>query len=119
MEALRLDRGHPEAERIHRVRIGFLLRHSPKLVQFWSRDEPVGAVDLSPDGRRVVIASGTRAELLDAAMGQRVGRPMKDPGTKSVIAALFSQTGDRLLTATEDGTAHVWNARTGEPVGPA
>src|SRR5439155_9075463 len=61
MEALHLDRGHPDAERIHRVRIGFLLRHSPRLVQMWFREKPLGPVDLSPDGKRVLITSGNRA----------------------------------------------------------
>ena len=37
MEALRLDEGSADRERVHRARIGFLLRHSPKLVQMWFR----------------------------------------------------------------------------------
>jgi WD40 repeat protein len=114
MEAFHLDRGHPEAERIHRTRLGFLLRHCPRLVQMWFRDETLGPVEFSPDGRRILIAAGKRVELLDATSGQRIGRPMEHPAV--VSAARFSRSGNRLVTASEDGSVRVWSAMNGQPV---
>jgi WD40 repeat protein len=35
-----------------------------------------------------------------------------------IYSARFSPDGERLVTASADGTARVWNARTGEPITP-
>ena len=40
---------------------------------------------------------------------------MKHTGPVNVIT--FDPSGERAATGSDDGTARVWNARTGEPVG--
>src|SRR5207248_609557 len=57
VEALRIDQGNPERERVHRVRLGAVLRQCPKLVQVWACEHPITHAELSPDGRRVLIVS--------------------------------------------------------------
>jgi WD40 repeat protein len=34
-----------------------------------------------------------------------------------VVAAAFDHTGERVVTASEDKNARIWDARTGEPIG--
>jgi tetratricopeptide (TPR) repeat protein len=81
-----------------------------------------GAV-FSPDGRRVVTASGTaggtppgEARVWDAATGEPVGPPLKH--TAAVLRVDFSPDGRRVATASPDGTAVVWDAVTGQPAFP-
>src|SRR5207249_36995 len=75
VEALRLDQGNRDRERIDRLRIGSTLAQCPRLTQVWFHSRPVSWAEFSPDGRRVVEAS-------------------------------------------KDGTARVWDATTGAPVTP-
>src|SRR5262245_29330227 len=53
VEALKRDHKDPAREEMHRVRLGAVLRQSPKLVQMWFHDESTYAA-FSADGRRVV-----------------------------------------------------------------
>jgi WD40 repeat protein len=79
-------------------------------------DEPVGAVDFSPDGKLVLTGSGDNtARLWDAATGQPVGMPLRHDGP--VGAVDFSPDGKLVLTGSGDKTARLWDAATGKPVG--
>lgn len=68
-----------------------------------------GEVCFSPDGKRIVALAGNRARLFDTKSGEQLLtltghlRPIK--------AVAFSPAGDRIATATDDGTLRVW----GEP----
>jgi WD40 repeat protein len=73
-------------------------------------DKSVRALDVDPKSRRVVVAteSGSVAfySLLD---GSRIGAL---PGHRqSVVTARFSADGERVVTASDDGTASVVDAR--------
>jgi len=124
VEALRLDAGSAERERIHRIRIGSVLRYSPRLMHLLV---PKGglpdAAEFSPDGSKVATASslevgtGGFAQVWDVLTGEPLTPPMVH-GSR-VILASFSHDGHRIVTASFDGTARVWNAETGEPVTPA
>jgi WD40 repeat protein len=74
----------------------------------------VTAASFSPDGKRLVTASGEAARLWDAATGQPLGSPLACG--KPVVTASFSPDGKRLVTAAGDA-AQLWDAATGQPLG--
>ncbi len=76
-------------------------------------DEVVLWIEFSPDGRRVVTASGDGiARIWDTASGQVLMELTGHDGL--VYAARFSPDGGRVVTASGDGTARVWDAETGK-----
>jgi WD40 repeat protein len=96
------------------------------------RFRPTRVAALSPRGDRVAIATGHRIELRTAATGARErtldGHAesvvfMRDLGaigytTRAHVTDLaFTDDGGRLLSASDDGTARLWDAASGETVG--
>jgi WD40 repeat protein len=74
----------------------------------------VTSARFSPDGKRVVTASGIgAAQVWDAQSGQPLTGPMKPNGT-DISAAQFSPDGERILTASPDRTWRVWDAQSGQ-----
>jgi WD40 repeat protein len=72
---------------------------------------------INPDGRRVLVVGvegrdGGRAQVWDAAGGTAVTPVLRQ--SNFITQAEFSADGSRLLTASADGTARVWDAGTGE-----
>jgi WD40 domain-containing protein len=66
----------------------------------------VKAARFSPDGWRIVTASGDNTvRVWDAESGKSVGEPMRHEDT--VWAASFSPDGRRIVTASQDKTARV------------
>ena len=72
---------------------------------------PVADVAFSRNGRRVAIASGKTATVIDTATGRRIHQLTGH--TDSVDRITFSPAGDRLLTASSDGSARVWDVAGG------
>ena len=81
----------------------------------------------SPDGTRVLLASGNRGEkkgvarLWDVTSGNSIGQPLEAAGV--VTFATFSEDGRYLLTASGTrspaaGEARVWDVESGRPVTP-
>ncbi len=87
--------------------------------QIWDAQsgKPLDDVDagysaqFSPDGKRIVTASGDAARVWDVQSGKPLTKPMKG----GVDSAQFSPDGKRILTVSEDA-AQVWDAQSGEPL---
>jgi len=81
---------------------------------------PVGVVAFSPDGTR--IATGDQignVRIWDGRTGQLVVETKISHG-RAVMNVEFSPDGSRIVTAGGwDGTARLWDARTGVPTAPA
>jgi len=73
-------------------------------------------VSFSPDGARLIVASGNNAIISDFATGAPIGKPM--PHSDTILTVGFSKDGTLAVTGAADRTARVWDARTGEPVTP-
>jgi WD40 repeat protein len=128
----REDDSLPEASQ--RLRIGALLRQSPKPVHVWFLPYASGALQgssnmaaFSADGRWVVTASSDwnthvgEVRVWDAQTGAAFTPPIRHEG--EFQAATFSPDGRRVVTASgtptkPGGEARVWDARTGKPLTP-
>ncbi|MDY0093723.1 MAG: hypothetical protein RBT80_13595 [Candidatus Vecturithrix sp.] len=79
--------------------------HERKVLR--GHEERVWSAAFSPDGKRVVTASGDNtARVWEAASGQELTVLRGHEG--EVVSAVFSPDGTRLVTASWDGTAKVW-----------
>ena len=107
--------------------------------------DTVNSAAFSNDGKRIVTASmDNTARIWDVASGSPVGPPIGEPlkGQKDAVwtwlreaatgrsiresltgskfglnSAAFSPDGKRIVTASMDNTARIWDAESGEPVG--
>jgi WD40 repeat protein/serine/threonine protein kinase len=134
-EALKGDAADRPREDTHRVRLATALRQSPRLLQFWTFEQPVYHAEFSPDGRYVVATSGSlhfvspaqgEARVYDTVTGKEVFPTLQHP--LPVYHASFSRDGRRLVTGCgghvpvgprrmrDSGEARVWDARTGKPL---
>jgi WD40 repeat protein len=71
----------------------------------------------SPDGSKVLRRGpGTTILICDARTGERIGSALRGHDAP-VLHGSFSPDGMIVVTASEDQTARLWNAETGDPVG--
>ncbi len=123
---------NPEGDRLA-IALGDARKPEPGAALIWTfsapRDESstrlriahettVNWVEFSPDGRSLVTASGLAGEasvgearVWDAETGEPATPPLRH--TARVAMAAFSPDGLRVATASNDGTARVWNIRNG------
>jgi WD40 repeat protein/tRNA A-37 threonylcarbamoyl transferase component Bud32 len=114
-KALAEERRGPEYEEMHRSRLGMVLAQCPRLTQVWRHGDRVYFAAFSPDGRRVVTASGEAAQVWDTATGVAVTAPLKLNGY--ILDATFRLGACRVIGAQLEGT-RVWDMATGQPVTP-
>ncbi len=108
LESTRADLRGWEWRYVHR------LCHS-ELVTLKGHTGPVSSASFSPDGSRVVTASGDQtAKVWDAQSGAEVLTLKGHIGY--VSSASFSPDGSRIVTGSYDNTAKVWDAKSGAQV---
>jgi WD40 repeat protein len=73
-------------------------------------------LDVSGDGKLVVLTGDGSARLWDISTGQPLGQPMKVQGVVRDIR--FSPDGSRVLTCGPSNTAQLWNVPDGSPAAP-
>jgi WD40 repeat protein len=76
----------------------------------------VSAVAFGPDGRTAVTASMGNARLWQMNDGRPASRVLNH--TAFVRQGVFNPQGDKIVTGSEDGTVQIWDAQTGDPLGP-
>ncbi len=122
VEALRKDAADAERVAMHRRRIAATAQLCPKPERIWFHSGPVREAIFSPDGRRVLTASGSEARLWDVSNGRTACQPMKHSG--EIMHVAFTPDGRFLLTVAGEyvgstnrfaGEARVWDAGTGHP----
>jgi WD40 repeat protein len=72
-------------------------------------------VGFSPDGQKVVAGCAEKARVWDVVSGAPL---CSVAHLKGVTAGAFSPDGRTLATASYDRTAWLWDAATGQPIGP-
>jgi WD40 repeat protein len=77
-----------------------------------SRDRETTGVQFSPDGRLLVVYSFTGAQIRDAVTGAPVVPFLLHDAPTCL--AFFTRDGRRVVTTSEDRTAKVWDAASGE-----
>ena len=70
-----------------------------------------GSPGFSPDGTRIVVPSGNAAQIVDSAGGRRIA--VLDAESR-VNSAQFSPDGRRIVIGSDDKTARIFDAGTGE-----
>jgi WD40 repeat protein/tRNA A-37 threonylcarbamoyl transferase component Bud32 len=112
VEALQLEQGDPQREKVHRRRIATALRQAPELEHMWFHEALLYAVRFSPDGAQVVSGSLDRtARVWDVATGEPVSPTLKHDG--EVYEARFDPSGRYVVTWPEQGVMKFWDVSTG------
>jgi WD40 repeat protein len=83
--------------------------------QPYQLSEPVRAAAYSRNGELILVRCRNTVEVWDSAVHRCLGEPLRHRDT--VHAAMFSSDGRRVLTASEDGTAILWQAPPTRPSG--
>jgi WD40 repeat protein len=115
-EALSLDAGRPERQRMHRLRIGSILRWSPRLVRTWSLGHPIHEALFSPDrSRLLVMGEDGGSRVWDTAAARPLSPRLtvarvRNAGADLLAGVAFSSDASSAY-AIVDGEAWAWSAR--------
>lgn len=117
VDSLRLEAGHPDAERMHRIRMGLTLRDMPRLRLLWRHASAANSAAFNHDGQLVLSAGEDGTARIGRVDGQGAPLLLKHP--KPVVHALFSPDNRFVLTLGKDGFARCWGATDGSLRFPA
>ncbi|KAF8704283.1 WD domain, G-beta repeat, partial [Rhizoctonia solani] len=90
-----------------------LTRRQPALLATWSFRSQVTSAKFSPDGSRIVVATGKELLIIDGYTGRRLVGPLKGH-TNTISSVEFSPDGLQIASSSWDGTIRIWNAQTGK-----
>ncbi len=111
-QAWELDRPDPESEPSHRARIAGVLQATPELLGACFHPTQVCDAAFSPDGTRLLARSdGREVYLWDYERSRLAAPPLAH--SDRVRHACWSPDGMTVATASADGSAAIWDARTG------
>jgi WD40 repeat protein len=100
-----------EAEAINRLRFGTMFGQMPRLTLLQSLDaEVISCAFGQNDSRLIVGLSDGRCEVRNADSGEVVAKLVGH--SNQVNAVVASSDGKRILTASRDGTARIWDFST-------
>jgi len=104
----------PAREKLNRTRLASLLDQSPKLAHLWWHTNELSDAQFNKDGTLVVVGTRYRkARVYDIATGKELGASFGP--ARAIETASFDPTDEsRVLIASQDWTASMWNWKTGE-----
>jgi WD40 repeat protein len=68
-------------------------------------------LEFAADGKRLLVASAKAFSIWDVPGGKQLLAPLNQ--TATISSARLDERGERIVTATNDRTARIWNAKTG------
>jgi WD40 repeat protein len=87
--------------------------HTGRLLRQVNEGGQISAVDLTPDGSRLLVSSwDSRATIWSVATGRRLVNLIGH--TRGLEGAAFSPDGSLVATSSLDRTVRIWDARTGQ-----
>lgn len=86
-----------------------------RMLAWMDHPAPVVHAEFNRSGARVVTASDGKARVWDVPANRLV---QVLSHRAKLISATFSRDGESILTVSADGTARVWNAKSGSQLGP-
>ncbi|MBI5802857.1 MAG: protein kinase, partial [Verrucomicrobia bacterium] len=117
-KAMELEAADTERTAVNRLRLSVLMGQSPGLLQFFTPGGTITDADLLTDAQGTRLALGVAgtngtftAGIWNPADGRLLTPLMSHEGR--VNSVRFDRTGDRLVTASEDKSVRVWDARKG------
>jgi WD40 repeat protein/tRNA A-37 threonylcarbamoyl transferase component Bud32 len=111
--ALKLEKDEPERERMHRIRLGCVLRACPRLLHAWANDNQVFRLSFSQDGR-YLLAHGhdvSWRNLHYQVWDTQTGEPFTLGGVKATGLAFHPRL-PRIAVAGEDGKLNLFDLPT-------
>ncbi len=118
LEALKGYKGDLKGERVHRLRLGSVLNHCPRLVQMWFHDSEILFAHCSPDGILIALGLSDGTVHVMNSMSGEYAIPIIKIGGK-ILAFSFHPRSNDFAVATDDQILRYYDWKTGELKGQA
>ncbi len=111
-EAIEIGTGDARLDEVNRVRFGTIVRHSPRLAQFWGGGQSFNRAESDFFGNRILIFSGISAQVWDTRKGAMVGAPFH-PAYGFTNALFDSRDGKWVVVEDYEKHCSLWEPDTG------